>query len=106
MADGGLDADNFFYNSVHSTSPGNRWQLNDPRIDVWAEEQQVELDPDKRRETLRKMWDHIQQKMYYPPIPTAIGLEVYQPRLRGIRWGGIFYSNRSYYDWGHQVAGA
>ena len=51
----GFDADNFFYNSVHSTSPGNRWQLNDPRIDVWAEDQQVAIDPDKRRETLRKM---------------------------------------------------
>ena len=102
----GFDADNFFYNSVHSTSPGNRWQLNEPRIDTWAEEQQVAIDPDKRRETLRKMWDHVQQKMYYPPIPTAIGVEVYQPWLRGIRWGGIFYSNGSYYDWGHHVAGA
>ncbi len=99
----GFDADNFFYNSVHSTSPGNRWQLSDPQIDAWAEEQQVEIDPDARREIIRKMWDHIQEKMYYPPIPSAIGIEVYQPWLRGLRWGGIFYSNGSYYDWGHQM---
>ena len=102
----GFDADNFFYNSVHSTSPGNRWQLNDAQVDSWAEAQQVELDPDARRDIHRQMWDHFLQKMYWPPVPSGLGLQTYQPWLRGIRFGGVFGSNSSYYDWGDQVAWA
>ena len=102
----GFDGDNYFYNSVHSESPGNRWRLNDPQVDVWAEAQQTELDPDARREIHRKMWDHFQQKMFWPPVPSSLGLQTYQPWLRGIRFGGIFGANSSYYDWGDQVASA
>jgi peptide/nickel transport system substrate-binding protein len=102
----GFDADNYFFNSVHSQSPGNRWRLNDPQVDAWAEEQQVELDPEARREKLRVMWDYFLDKMYYPPMPGAIGIYVYQPWVRGIRFGGINASNSYYYDWGHQIAGA
>ena len=100
----GFDADNYFYNQVHSQSPGNRWQLKDPRIDEWAEAQQVELDPDVRREILREMWDHIVEQCYYPPMPSSFSFEVYQPWLRNLRFGGVFGSNSSYYDWGDQIA--
>ena len=102
----GFDPDNFFYNSVHSESPGNRWQLNDPQVDAWADQQQVELDPDARKEIHKTMWDYFLEKMYWPPQPAAISLEVYQPWVRGIRFGGVFLTNISYYDWGHQIAGA
>ena len=102
----GFDADNFFFNAVHSESPGNRWRLNDPQVDTWAEQQSFELDPDARREIHRQMWDYFLEKMYYPPLPSRVGLEVYQPWLRGIRFGGIFGTNSSYYDWGDQVASA
>ena len=100
----GFDADNYFYNQVHSESPGNRWQLKDPQIDQWADQQQVELDPDARREILRQMWDHIVEQCYYPPLPSSFSFEVYQPWLRGLRFGGVFGTNSSYYDWGDQVA--
>ena len=102
----GFDSDNFFYNSVHSASPGNRWQLNDPQVDTWAEAQQVELDPDARKEIQKTMWDYFLEKMYWPPQPASIGIEVYQPWVRGIRFGGVFLTNVSYYDWGDQIAGA
>jgi ABC-type transport system substrate-binding protein len=102
----GFDADNYFFNQVHSESPGNRWKLNDPQVDAWAEEQQVLLDPDERREVLREMWDHFMEQAYYPPLPSSFSFEVYQPWLRGIRFGGLFGSNSSYYDWGDQIAGA
>ena len=102
----GFDSDNFFYNSVHSKSPGNRWQLNDPQVDTWAEAQQVELDPDARKEIQKTMWDYFLEKMYWPPQPASIGIEVYQPWVRGIRFGGVFLTNVSYYDWGDQIAGA
>ena len=42
-------------------------------------------------------------KMYHPPMPTQFSFE--EPWLRGIRFGGVMYSN-GYYDWGHQAAGA
>ena len=102
----GFDADNFFYNSVHSESLGNRWRLNDPQVDVWAEAQQVELDPDARKEIHTTMWDYFLEKMYWPPQPASIGIEVYQPWVRGIRFGGVFLTNISYYDWGDQIASA
>ena len=102
----GFDSDNFFYNSVHSESPGNRWKLNDPQVDAWAEAQQVELDPDARKEIQKTMWDYFLEKMYWPPQPASIGIEVYQPWLRGIRFGGVFLTNVSYYDWGDQIARA
>ena len=100
----GFDGDNYFYNSVHSESPGNRWRLNDPQVDAWAEAQQTELDPDARKEIHKTMWDYFLQKMFWPPVPSALYIQTYQPWLRGIRFGGIFGTNSSYYDWGDQVA--
>ena len=102
----GFDADNYFYSVLHSQSSGNRWQLNDPQVDALAEAQQVELDPDARREILREIWDFNMEKAYHPPLPTQFSFEVYQPWVRGLRFGGVMYSNGSYYDWGHQVDGA
>ena len=102
----GFDADNAFYNSVHSESPGNRWRLSDPQVDEWAEAQQVELDPDARRDIHKTMWDYFMEVMYWPPLPSGFSINVYQPWLRGIRWGGTDATNSYYYDWGHQIAGA
>ncbi len=99
----GFDADNYFYSVLHSQSSGNRWQLNDPQVDTLAEAQQVELDPDSRREILREIWDYNMDKAYHPPLPTQFSFEVYQPWVRGLRFGGVMYSNGSYYDWGHQM---
>ena len=99
----GFDADNYFYSVLHSQSSGNRWQLNDPQVDALAEAQQVELDPDARRDILREIWDYTMDKAYHPPLPTQFSFEVYQPWVRGLRFGGVMYSNGSYYDWGHQM---
>ena len=99
----GFDADNYFYNSVHSQSPGNRWRLNDPQVDQWAEEQQVELDPDARREKLRTMWDYFNDQAFYPPLASQNAIYVYQPWVRGVRFGGVYGTNSYYYDWGHQI---
>ena len=73
---------------------------------MWAEQQQTELDPDARKEIHKTMWDYFLQKMFWPPVPSGLGLQIYQPWLHGIRFGGIFGANSSYYDWGDQVAGA
>ena len=102
----GFDADNWFHGQVHSESPGNRWRMSDPDIDQWAEAQQLELDPDARRELHRKIWDRDLEMMYRPTLPYGFSFDIRQPWLRGIRFGGVMYSNGSYYDWGHQAAGA
>ena len=91
---------------MHSKSPGNRWQLKDPQIDEWATQQSVELDPKKRREIHRKIWDRDLDMSYRPPLPYGFAFETLQPWLRGIRFGAILGANSSYYDWGGQIAKA
>ena len=56
------DASGYFHNQVRSDSGGNRWRINDPDIDQWADEQQFELDPDARREIHRKIWDRLLER--------------------------------------------
>ncbi|MFN8583787.1 MAG: ABC transporter substrate-binding protein [Dehalococcoidia bacterium] len=102
----GFDADNFFYNILFSKSPGNRWRLNDPQIDTLAEKQQVELNVEARKAIHRQIWDRALDMAYYPPMPSQVAFEIYQPWLRGIRFGGALGSNSSYYDWGDQVGEA
>ena len=102
----GSDANTYFYNHIHSKSPGNRWQLKDPQMDEWAEQQAVELNVAKRRETQKKIWDREVDQVFRPPMVDGYSFEVYQPWLRGIRFGAILAANSSYYDWGHQIEGA
>ena len=102
----GFDTDNYFYNSVFSESPGNRWNLNDPKVDELAKAQQVELDPDTRKEIIREMWDYFLDQMFWPPLASGIQIVMYQPWLRGFRFGGPNTTSSYYYDWGDQVAGA
>jgi peptide/nickel transport system substrate-binding protein len=100
----GYDADNWFYGQIHSTSQGNRWLIDDPQLDAWAEQQQVTLDPDDRREIHRKIWDRDLDMMYRPPLPSGFGFDTLAPSLRGIRFGQSSPNdNSSYYTWGSQV---
>lgn len=100
----GFDADNYFHGQVHSKSTGNRSQFADAEIDAWAEAQQVELNPEKRKEIWRKIWDKELDMMYRPPLVNGFTPEVYQPWMRGIRWtGSAPGDNSSYYNWGDQV---
>jgi ABC-type transport system substrate-binding protein len=101
----GFDADNYFYNQVHSKSPGNRHRLSDPEIDTWAEQQRVELDEDARKEVLLKMWDRIHKDQIYRVSQAAgYAFDVQQPWLRGWRGAGGPVGTSSYfYDWGEQI---
>jgi ABC-type transport system substrate-binding protein len=84
----GYDPDNWFYNQIHSKSAGNRNRINDPQIDQWAEEQQVELDEEARRAIHRKIWDYELTKMYRITFPQGFSYSAYQPYVRYIRTGG------------------
>ena len=100
----GFDAENYFYNSMHSTAPGNRWRFNDPKIDELTEAQQVELDPDARKAIFQEIWTYELEKAYRPVIGGGAGFYVYQPWLRGIRFGGALSTTNIYQDWGDIIA--
>ena len=104
-ATSGYDADNWFHGQIHSESPGNRWRMVDTQIDEWAEAQQVELDPDARRDIWQKIWDRDLDQMWRLPMPVSPQFHVYQPWVRGIRFTGtVPGDNNSYYSWGPQLA--
>ncbi len=84
----GYDHDNYFYNQVHSTAPGNRIKLNDAQMDKWAEQQQVQLNPTERRAIHRKMWDYELEKVFRITSPLGFNFQTYHPWVRGIRSGG------------------
>ena len=100
----GFDAENYFYNSMHSTAPGNRWRFNDPKLDELTEAQQVELDPDDRKAIFQEIWTYELEKAYRPVIGGGAGFFVYQPWLRGIRFGGALSTTNIYQDWGDIIA--
>ena len=100
----GFDAENYFYNSMHSEAPGNRWRFNDPKIDELTEAQQVELDPDARKAIFQEIWTYELEKAYRPVIGGGAGFYVYQPWLRGIRFGGALSTTNIYQDWGDIIA--
>ena len=100
----GFDAENYFYNSMHSTAPGNRWRFNDPKLDELTEAQQVELHPEARKAIFQEIWNYELEKAYRPVIGGGGGFFVYQPWLRGIRFGGALSTTNIYQDWGDIIA--
>ena len=80
-------ADIYFKDMILTNSGGNRWNLSDPEIDQWADAQSVEVDPKKRRELLKKIWDKLEQKAYRPlETPQATGAALpWQPYVMGWR---------------------
>lgn len=102
-ATAGSDADTYFYQQVHSTSPGNRNRIKDPQIDQWADQQRTELNPAARREIHRKMWDRLLDQVYRVEKPAPVSFVAYQPWLRSFRSVGALGANTYYYDFGPQV---
>lgn len=97
------DSDTYYYTQVHSKSPGNRDTINDPEIDSWAEQQQVELNPAKRKEIQRKIWDKVLDKAYRIDKAGGHNFYAYPPHLQGMQFGG---AQADFYDWGLQLVTA
>lgn len=92
----GFTPDTFFYEHLHSKSPSNRYKLKDQQIDQWAEQQSGELDPQKRREIHRKIWDRVQDQVWRVEKPAAKNYDLLQPWVRNISFTGPFGSNYSF----------
>ena len=99
----GFEPNNYFYNHIHSSSPGNRWRINDSQLDQWADKQRVELDAEERKEIWKQIYDYVLDKAYRIDKPSGNGFTAYQPWLHGLRFGGPLGSNSSYYEWGQQI---
>jgi peptide/nickel transport system substrate-binding protein len=99
----GFDADNYFYNQVYSKSPGNRWHIEDTQIDEWALAQRFELNPEKRKELMKKIWDRDLDMVFRIPQAGPTAFDILQPWLRGWRSSGPLGTTSYYYDWGAQL---
>jgi peptide/nickel transport system substrate-binding protein len=98
-------ADNYFYDQIVSDSPGNRWNMNDPQVDEWAQAQSVELNEDARKELWNNLWDLVTEKAYRIEKPYRSSLIPYQPWLHNAFFRGANGANASYYDMGHMLPG-
>jgi peptide/nickel transport system substrate-binding protein len=96
----GTEPDTYFYNGLHSKSPGNRDHVNDPQIDGWAEAQQIELDPAKRKDLLTKIWNQYHDQAYRPVRTFGRAFNVQQPWVRAVRLESAFGARSYFYDWG------
>ena len=86
----GYVADTFYKNHITSGSTLNRWNISDPVIDDLAAQQSAELNPQKRRELLRKVWDRMSEKMYRIEGPgTGASTTLYRPYQRMYRTNAV-----------------
>ena len=93
-------ADGFYWEQVHSQSPDNRWYINDPEIDAWADAQRIDLDPDSRSDTQRKIFDKLVAEAYRLETIHTFSLTSYPPWLRFVRFNGPYISYHYFYRFG------
>ena len=99
-------ADHFVYGLNHSESSGNRNRINDPQIDTWAAQHQVELDPEVRLELARSVWHRVQDQVYRIPKPSGYRANLLQPWVHGVRYSRGAGSGHHYLDTGYEAFNA
>ena len=80
--------------------------ISDPEIDQWSEQQSAELNPQKRKDILRKIWDRDGQKAYHP-MGAVGGLggsaSAWPPYLRNLFLSGTPFISQFLNDNWHYV---
>ena len=99
-------ADHFVYGLNHSESSGNRNRINDPQIDTWAAQHQVELDPEVRLELARSVWHRVLDQVYRIPKPSGYRANLLQPWVHGVRYSRGAGSGHHYLDTGYEAFNA
>ena len=92
----------FFYDGVNSKGAGNRWFIEDARIDELATKQKTELNSKSRQETWKQIWDRMQEKVYRFGPASAFTYEVRDATLRYFRFGGPYFTVGVGFGWGPQ----
>ena len=98
--------DHFVYGLNHSESSGNRNRINDPQIDTWAAQHQVELDPEVRLELARNVWHRVLDQVYRIPKPSGYRANLLQPWVHGVRYSRGAGSGHHYLDTGYEAFNA
>jgi ABC-type transport system substrate-binding protein len=88
----GYAADTYFKDHLRTGSATNRWHIADPEVDAWAAEQSTELDPQRRRELQRRIWDRMLDRVYRIEKIANMKIYAYQEWLRNFRSGGALNS--------------
>ena len=99
-------ADHYVFGLNHSGSGGNRNRINDPEIDAWAEQHQVELDPEVRTELARNVWNKVLDQVYRIEKPSGYAAYLQQPWLRAVRYIRPIGSGHFYLDTGYEAFNA
>lgn len=99
----GPTADHYVYGLHHTDSGANRSLISDPRIDAWAEQHQVELDPDVRIELARNVWERVLDQAYRLEKGTGYRVFLQQPWVRGVRWARAIGSGHFYIDSQYEI---
>ena len=99
-------ADHYVFGLNHSGSGGNRNRVNDPEIDAWAEQHQVELDPEARTELARNVWNKVLDQVYRIEKPSGYAAYLQQPWLRAVRYIRPIGSGHFYLDTGYEAFNA
>ena len=76
---------------LHSTSPGNRENTNDPIIDGLIDQLALTQDPAKQRDLVQQIRDQYNDQVYWVPSPSS-GVSIstaIQPYVRGVRAGTV-----------------
>jgi peptide/nickel transport system substrate-binding protein len=94
----GASGEHVVYGLNHSKSSGNRWRINDPQVDQWAEQHKSELNPQTRAELARKVWDRVLDQVYRVEKPSGYSFSLQQPWLRGVRYSRPIGSGQYYLD--------
>jgi peptide/nickel transport system substrate-binding protein len=99
----GTTPDPYIYDNLHSKSASNRWLISDPIIDDLAERQRVELNPEARRELLKRVYERDLDMMYRFPFVGGNSFDIQQPWVRGLRNIGAAGSVSGVWDTGIQM---
>ena len=99
-------ADHYVFGLNHSESGGNRNRINDPEIDAWAAQHQVELDPETRTELARNVWNKVLDQVYRIEKTSGYSAYVQQPWVRGLRYIRQIGSGHFYLDTGYETFNA
>ena len=99
-------ADHYVYGLNHSESGGNRNRINDPEIDAWAAQHQVELDPETRTELARNVWNKVLDQMYRIEKTSGYSAYLQQPWVRAVRYSRQVGSGHQYLDTGYEAFNA
>lgn len=84
----GYTADQFTRAMLSTNGSLNRMKLSDPEIDQWTTQQASELNPAKRREILRKIWDKSGAKAYRLEVGGGNSYTAYAPWLKNYMMSG------------------